>query len=227
MSEGQSMSDIIMEDYPKTELNIIKQAPKRAIYDRELVHKILDEALVIQVGFVVDGRAQIIPMYGVRDGEFLIFHGSRKSRFMKKLSGGTQLCLSVTHVDGLVFGRSAFHHSMNYRSVTIQSEGEIAPTHDKSRLAALVTDKFADGRYEDVRPTAVNEMKATDFLRVAIKNVVAKIRTGDPVDDKEDLTQPYWAGQVGVRMIFDAPKNAADLMRGIGVPQPIVDKYCG
>ena len=215
----------LSKEYPKTEHNIPKQAPKRAVYDREIVHEILDAAYVVQVGFVVDGRPQIIPMYGVRDGEFMIFHGSRKSRFMKKLAGGTKLCLSVTHVDALLFGRSAFHHSMNYRSVVIHSEGEIVAEDEKSRLAALVTNKFVAGRYDDVRPTAANEMKATDFLRVPIENVVAKVRTGDPVDDKEDLITPYWAGQVKISTSFEAPQSSEDLMDGINVPKSIIEKY--
>lgn len=212
-------------NYAKTTQNIVKQAPKRASYDRALVHSILDEAYVIQVGFVVDGIVQIIPMYGVRDGEFMIFHGSRKSRFMKKLAGGTKLCLSVTHVDGLLFARSAFHHSMNYRSVVIHSQGEIVVDADKSRLAALVTDRFVEGRYDNVRPTAANEMKATDFLRVPIENVVAKVRAGDPVDDKEDMALGYWAGEVGIEQIYKAPKSAADLENGVDIPAEIIKKY--
>ncbi len=211
--------------YPKTELNITKQAPKRATYDRAVIHAILDEAFVIQVGFISGGRPQIIPMYGVRDGEFMIFHGSRKSRFMKKLADGLDLCLSVTHVDGLLFARSAFHHSMNYRSVVIHSKGEIVLDAEKGRMAALVTNRFADGRYDDVRKTADNEMKATDFLRVPICNVSAKVRSGDPVDDKADLELPYWAGEVAVKTHFAAPRNADDLMARIKVPRSIVDKY--
>lgn len=214
-----------MNDYPKTELNKVKQAPLRATYDRDIVHAILDEAFVVQVGFVVEGRPQIIPMFGVRDGESMIFHGSRKSRFMRKLADGVPLCLSVTHIDGLLFGRSAFHHSMNYRSVVIHSTGRVAQEDEKARLAVLVTDRFAQGRYADVRGTAANEMKATDFLIVPIDNVVAKHRSGDPIDDKDDLQLPHWAGEVSISQSFAAPRAAADLRDGIAVPQNLMDRY--
>ncbi|MBL1420421.1 MAG: pyridoxamine 5'-phosphate oxidase family protein [Alphaproteobacteria bacterium] len=211
--------------YPKTELNEVKQAHVRATYDRAVVHAILDDAYVVQVGFVVDGRPQIIPMYGIRDGENMIFHGSRKSRFMRKLADGVALCLNVTHVDGLLFGRSAFHHSMNYRSVVIHSVGRLAREDEKKRLAIAVTDRFAVGRYADVRGTAANEMKATDFLIVPIDNVVAKVRTGDPVDDKDDLNLPHWAGEITVSRAFGVPRAAADLKAGIDVPRNLIEKY--
>uniref|UniRef100_A0A2A4YYC2 Flavin-nucleotide-binding protein n=1 Tax=OCS116 cluster bacterium TaxID=2030921 RepID=A0A2A4YYC2_9PROT len=212
-------------NYAKTELNKVKQAHVRATYDREIVHAILDEAYVVQVAFVVDGRPQIIPMYGIRVGETMVFHGSRKSRFMRKLADGVALCLNVTHVDGLLFGRSAFHHSMNYRSVVIHSQGRLAREDEKARLAIAVTDRFAAGRYDDVRGTAENEMKATDFLIVPIDNVVAKVRTGDPIDDKDDLDLPHWAGEITISRRFGAPRAAKDLKAGIDVPQNLTDTY--
>lgn len=214
-----------MNNYPQTELNNVKQARIRATYDREVVHAILDDAYVVQVAFVQDGKPQIIPMYGVRDGETMVFHGSRKSRFMRKLADGMSLCLNVTHVDGLLFGRSAFHHSMNYRSVVIQSQGRLAAESEKKRLAILVTDRFAKGRYDDVRGTADNEMKATDFLIVPIENVVAKVRTGDPVDDKQDLELPHWAGEIAINRSYGAPKGSLDLKAGIEVPQNLKETY--
>lgn len=214
-----------MNNYPQTELNNVKQARIRATYDREVVHAILDDAYVVQVAFVQDGKPQIIPMYGVRDGETMVFHGSRKSRFMRKLADGVPLCLNVTYVDGLLFGRSAFHHSMNYRSVVIKSEGRLALEDEKKRLAILVTDRFAKGRYDDVRGTAAKEMKATDFLIVPIENVVAKVRNGDPVDDKDDLDLPHWAGEITVSRQFGEPRAAADLNAGIDVPRNITDTY--
>lgn len=212
-------------NYPKTDLNKVKQAHVRATYDRDVVHGILDEAYVVQVAFVVDGQPQIIPMYGIRDGENMIFHGSRKSRFMRKLADGVALCLNVTHVDGLLFGRSAFHHSMNYRSVVIHSQGRLAREEEKARLAIAVTDRFAVGRYGDVRGTAANEMKATDFLIVPIENVVAKVRTGDPIDDKDDLDLPHWAGEITVSRAFGVPRAAVDLKAGIEVPRNLIEKY--
>lgn len=211
--------------YPKTELNNVKQAAVRATYDRDIVHAILDDAYVVQVGFVVDGKPQIIPMYGIRVGETMVFHGSRKSRFMRKLADGVALCLNVTHVDGLLFGRSAFHHSMNYRSVVIHSVGHLADESEKAELGRKVTDRFAVGRYDDVRGVAANEMKATDFLVVPIENVVAKVRTGDPVDDKDDVDLPHWAGEISVSRVFGVPKPAADLKPGIEVPQNLLDEY--
>ncbi|PCI85711.1 MAG: hypothetical protein COB24_12230 [Hyphomicrobiales bacterium] len=211
--------------YPQTDLNKVKQTRVRATYDRDIVHAILDEAYVVQVGFVVEGRPQIIPMYGIRDGETMVFHGSRKSRFMRKLADGVALCLNVTHVDGLLFGRSAFHHSMNYRSVVIHSVGRLAREEEKARLAIAVTDRFAEGRYADVRGTAANEMKATDFLIVPIENVVAKVRTGDPVDDKDDLDLPHWAGEITVSRAFGVPRAAKGLKAGIEVPQNLIEKY--
>lgn len=194
-----------MNDYETSPAHRVRQVPKRAIYDRETVHAILDAGYVAHVAFMDEAGPVSLPLFYVRDGESVIFHGSRKSRFMRVLSGGAPVCFTVTHVDGLVLARSAFHHSMNYRSVMAHGVAEAVPEAEKPHALDLFTKRVRVGRPPETRPANKQELKATQVLRLSLVEVAAKVRTGGPLDDPEDMDLPVWAGVVPMRLTFGEP----------------------
>ena len=193
---------MMTQPYPKTPLTEVHRLPKRAAYDRETVHAILDEALVCHIGFTTDeGQPVVLPTAFARLGETIVVHGSVISRMMKVLAGGVPLCLTVSLIDGLVLAKSAFHHSMNYRSVAVF--GTATPVTDPAaKEAALrgLTEKLAPGRWDALRPVRAKEVKATTVLELPLVQVVAKTRSGPPVDDAEDLSWPIEAGVLPLRL---------------------------
>jgi hypothetical protein len=192
----------------------VRRLPSRASYDRATIDGILDEGLVCHLGFVHDGQPFVLPTTYARVGDALYVHGSAASRMLRELRDGIPVCVSVTLLDGLVLARSAFHHSMNYRSVVIL--GVATEVTDASeRLCALeaIVEHVAPGRWDQVRAPNERELKATTVLRLPIVEASAKIRTGPPLDDGEDLGWPCWAGHVPLRLVAGAP--VAD-----GVPPP-------
>lgn len=196
--------------YTKTDRTRLHRLPKRGSYDKATVHAIIDEALIAHVGFCApDGRPVVLPTAIARIGETLIVHGSVISRMMKTLAGGVPLCLTVTHVDGLVLAKSAFHHSTNYRSVTVFGQARVieAPAAKEAALRAL-TDHLAPGRWDHLRPVTAKEVKATTALEIDLVEAVAKVRSGPPVDDAEDLDWPVFAGVVPLRLARDEPVPA-------------------
>ena len=167
---------------------------KRAHYDRETVHAILDCGLVAHVGFVMDGRPMVIPMAYARDGDTLYVHGAKAARIIKHNKSVTA-CLTVTHIDGLVVARSAFHHSVNYRSAVIHGQlRDVTDPIEKEKALILVTNHLLPGRWDEVRPMNKKEFGATGVLALEIEAASAKIRTGPPVDDEADYQLPVWAG---------------------------------
>ena len=194
-----------MSDYQTSKAYRVRQAPKRASYDRALVHSILDEGYVGHLAFMADGMPVALPMFYVRDGDSVLLHGSRKSRLMTHLGDGAPLCLTVTHLDGLVLARSAYHHSMNYRSVMVHGRAERVLGEEKERAMALITARVRTGRPSGERPANAQEAKATEMLRLPLVEVAAKIRTGGPLDDEEDMDLPVWAGVVPMRVVFGEP----------------------
>ncbi len=195
---------------------------KRADYSRETVHAILDEGYIAHVAFVHDGAPVVIPIFYVRDGDSVLIHGSRKTRMFKTLAEGTPLCVSVTLLDGLVLARSWFHHSMNYRSVTVHGEAQEV-TGDDARTAALALfmERIAPGRSEASRWPNKQEMKATMVLRIPLSEAVAKVRTGGPKDEDEDLDLPYWAGVVPIETRHLAPITLRSMQVEVDVPGPV------
>jgi uncharacterized protein len=185
------MSDI----YEPTEQTIVKRLPARGVYDREIVHRILDEALICHLGFAIDGQPFVIPTIHVRVAETIYVHGSPASRMLRTLEQGVPACVTVTHVDGLVLARSAFHHSMNYRSAVVLGTARVVDDPQK-KLAALhaLTDHLMRGRWEDIRQPSPEELRRTLVLEIAIESASAKIRTGPPLDEEEDYALPMWAG---------------------------------
>jgi uncharacterized protein len=179
---------------PRTELHRI---PARGSYDRATVHAILDEALVCHLGFSTREQPFVIPTTFARDGEALFVHGAAASRTLKSLASGIAVCVTVTLVDALILARSAFHHSMNYRSVVVLGTArEVTDRDEKVRALALFVDKVSPGRARVVRAPNDKELRATTVLALALEEVSAKVRTGGPLDDAEDATFPVWAGVV-------------------------------
>jgi len=184
-----------MSDFTPTERTQVKRLPKRGKYERETVFAILDVGFVCHVGFAVDGQPYVIPTNYGRLGDTLYLHGSAASRMLRTLSEGVPVSVTVTHVDGLVLARSAFHHSVNYRSVVILGTARLV-TDPAEKLEALriFTEHVMKGRWDDVRQPTEQELKATTVLALPLEEVSAKVRTGGPIDDEEDYALPVWAG---------------------------------
>ena len=184
----------------------MKRLPKRANYDRETVYRILDTAFVCHAGFSVDGQPYVIPTNYGRSGDTLYLHGSAASRMLKTLGGGVPVCVTVTHVDGLVLARSAFHHSVNYRSVVILGRAQLVedPT-EKMEALRLFTEHVIKGRWDDVRTPTEQELRATTVLSLPLEEVSAKVRTGGPLDDEADYSLPVWAGVLPLGIVAKPP----------------------
>lgn len=209
-----------MAEFPKTERTEITRLPKRGVYDKEIVYSILDEALVCTVAYVNDGQPFQIPTGFCRIGDKLYLHGSVGSFYMRQLAEKKlPVCISVTLLDGLVLARSAFHHSVNYRSVVLFSNAELV-TDDKELYQALevFTNKVQPGRWDDIRQPNSGEWKATMVLSFKIEEVSAKVRTGGPKDDDEDYDLPIWAGVVPLETKRLTPISDPLLKGGINVP---------
>ncbi|MFE7776999.1 pyridoxamine 5'-phosphate oxidase family protein [Streptomyces sp. NPDC057445] len=208
--------------YRTTERTSPTRGRARASYDRELVHSILDEAYVCHLGFVRDGAPVVLPTLYGRIGETLYIHGSTGSRPLRmagQADPGLEICLTVTHVDGLVLARSAFHHSINYRSVVIHGTAHQVTDEEEKRVAldALV-DQVVPGRAHDSRRANPKELAATAVLRLALEEVSAKCRTGGPNDDPEDRSLPYWSGVIPLAHGHGAPLPADDLDPAVELP---------
>ncbi|APU39291.1 MULTISPECIES: pyridoxamine 5'-phosphate oxidase family protein [unclassified Streptomyces] len=208
--------------YEPTDRTVPSRSRDRARYDRETVHSILDEAYICHLGFVRDGAPVVLPTLFARVGESLYMHGSTGSRPLLaagRTDPGLPVCVTVTHVDGLVLARSAFHHSLNYRSVVVHGTARQVTDQDECRTALdAMIEAVAPGRSGDVRPANAKELAATAVIRVDLDEVSAKLRTGPSNDDAEDLGLPYWAGVVPVGRVYGTPVPSADLDPGIAVP---------
>ncbi len=200
----------------------VRRAPKRGVYDRAQIHAILDEALVCHVGFVHEAQPYVIPTLHARVAAVVYLHGSTASRMVRTLASGAPCSLTVTLLDGIVLARSAFHHSANYRSVTILGRATVVASDDE-RLRALraFTDHLVPGRWEHVRPPDRKEMKATQVLALALDEASAKIRTGPPVDDEEDMQRDVWAGEIPLALRAAQPRPDPQLSAGIAVPEHV------
>lgn len=184
-----------MSAFPKTPRTTVRRIPQNAVYDRAAIDAILDEGLICHVGFVVDGLPYVIPMGFARAGDKLYIHGSAASRLLTSLADGVDVCLTVTLLDGLVLARSAFNHSMNYRSVIVF--GKAIPVEEeveKIEALRLFSEHMMPGRWRELRDPKPIELKATLVMSLPIAEASAKVRTGPPVDDEEDLQAPVWAG---------------------------------
>ncbi|MFP3989928.1 pyridoxamine 5'-phosphate oxidase family protein [Streptomyces sp. E11-3] len=208
--------------YAPTDRTVPTRARERASYDRELVHSIIDEAYVCHLGFVRDGAPAVLPTLHGRLSERLYVHGSTGSRPLRmagRPDPGLAVCLTITHVDGLVLARSAFHHSLNYRSVVVHGTAHQVTDLDEKRAALdAIVDQVVPGRSRDSRPADTKELAATAVLRLDLEEVSAKVRTGGPNDDPEDSGLPHWTGVIPVVNGYGTPIPADDLAPGIELP---------
>jgi nitroimidazol reductase NimA-like FMN-containing flavoprotein (pyridoxamine 5'-phosphate oxidase superfamily) len=195
-----------MASYPPNARTQVTRLPKRGVYDQAQVHAILDEGFFCHVGFAVEQQPYVIPTGYVRAGEKLYIHGSAASRMLRQLDKGLQVCVTVTLVDGLVLARSAFHHSVNYRSVVVLGTAHLVLDREE-KIDALrrFTNHIVPGRWDEARQPTDQELKATSVLVLPLEEVSAKVRTGPPIDDEEDYELPIWAGVVPVHMRAGKP----------------------
>ena len=202
----------------QTERTTVHRLPERARYDAETVHAIIDEALICHVGLVAGDAPVVIPMIHWRDGETLYLHGSPAAGMLRNLKNGVRACVTVTLLDGLVMARSAFHHSMNYRSAVVFGTAREVSGEEKLRALDLLVEHVCRGRSADVRPPNEVELRKTLVLALPIEEASAKIRTGGPADDEEDYALDIWAGVIPLRLTPQSPISDDRLRNGIAVP---------
>ncbi len=210
-----------MDTYNKNDRNTVKRVPKRSHYDKKTVHEILDAGFVCQVAFVINDQPFIIPTIYGRDGDTLFLHGAVKSRMMKSLEKGIPVCINVTFSDGIVLARSAFHHSLNYRSVSVFGKAKPVPPEQKNNALKIISDQILKGRWEEARPPTPKELEVTSVLAVEIEDAAAKIRTGPPVDDKADLALPIWGGVLPFTTHIGTPKPDDNTPEDMDLPESI------
>jgi len=213
-----------MNNFPQTARTTLKRLPYRGSYDRELIDQILDEGFVCHVGFVVDGQPFVIPTGYARVGGKLFIHGSQASRMLRTLGKGIDVCLTVTLIDGLVLARSAFHHSMNYRSVVVFGRAmTVADPEEKIVALRALSEHMIPGRWDDVREPNEREVQLTTVLSLSLNEASAKVRTGPPLDDEEDYELPIWAGVIPLQMVADGPIADTRLPINIDAPRYALD----
>lgn len=205
--------------FPQTDRTKLKRLPKRGHFDHETVYAILDEGFICHVGFAVDGKPVVIPTGYARVDDKLYIHGSQASRMLRTLAGGVDVCVTVTLLDGLVLARSAFHHSMNYRSVVVFGRAILVEDPEEKMTALIaLSEHIIRGRWNDVREPTDVEMKLTTVLCLPLEEASAKIRTGPPLDDEEDYVLPMWAGVVPLKLTAGEPIADPRLPEGTPVP---------
>ncbi len=207
------------DSFDKSNRNRVKRMPERGHYDRATIYPIVDAGLICHVGFVHEGQPFVIPTIHARVDDHVYFHGSKMSRLLQVLASGAPVCVTITHLDGLVLARSAFHSSMNYRSATLYGHGEmVEDAAEKWEVLKTVTEHVAPGRWADVRTMTEKEMGATLVARVVIEQASAKIRVGPPKDDEEDYALPIWAGVLPLTQVAGAPIDDPRLLPGLDAP---------
>jgi len=203
----------------QTERTRLRRLPKRGAFDRETVYAILDEAFICHIGFAVDGQPYVIPTGFGRIDDVLYIHGSSASRMLRTLSEGVDICFTTTLVDGLVLARSAFHHSINYRSVVVFGRASlVVDQQEKGNALFAFSEQVVKGRWDDVREPTESELKQTSVLSLPLLEASAKVRTGPPIDDEEDYAMSVWAGVIPLRLVADEPIADPRLPEGIAAP---------
>src|SRR5256714_4326371 len=213
-----------MEQLSQTQRTTLKRLPKRGSHERDVINRILDEGFICHIGFAIDGQPFVIPTGHARAGDKLFIHGSQASRMLRALTEGIDACVTVTLIDGLVLARSAFHHSMNYRSVVVF--GRAALIEDRQeKLAALyaLSEHMIPGRWKNVRAPSEVELQQTTVLSLPIDEASAKIRTGPPLDDEEDYAMNVWAGVLPMRLAVGSPIADPRLPPNIEVPHYVIE----
>jgi nitroimidazol reductase NimA-like FMN-containing flavoprotein (pyridoxamine 5'-phosphate oxidase superfamily) len=212
------------EVFAKTARNKVKRLPERGHYDAATIYPIVDAALICHVGFALDGQPYVIPTLHARQGDSILLHGAKGSRLLRHIQDGGEVCITITLLDGIVLARSVFHHSINYRSAVLFGRGAVI-ANDEQRLQALeaFTERLIPGRWGDARPPSAIELKQTTIVAVPIQSASAKIRTGPPRDEEDDLDLPVWAGVLPLQQSAGAPIADPQLRPGVELPEYIRD----
>ncbi|MBT8067350.1 MAG: pyridoxamine 5'-phosphate oxidase family protein [Gammaproteobacteria bacterium] len=214
-------------DYDLSKKNKVRQLREKAAYDKETVHGVLDSALLAHVAFVEDGQPVVVPMLYGREGEIIYLHGARKARIIRLLKSTGTACLNVTHVDGLVFARSAFNSSMNYRSATVFGSTRLVEEYDeKLHALKVISEATMPGRWDELRASLEKEVKMTGIIELQIETASAKISTGMPEDEDEDYAIPVWAGVLPLESRFTELESDDRLIEGVE-PSEAVRKLQG
>lgn len=204
----------------------LRRLPKRGSHESQVIHEILDAGFLAHVGFSVNGQPYVIPTLFGREEDTLYLHGSAASRMLRELNAGIPACVTVTLVDGLVLARSAFHHSMNYRSVVaFGTARKIESAVEKERALRIISEHLIAGRWNDVRQPSEQELKATAVLEFAIEEASAKTRTGPPIDDEEDYGLPMWAGVLPLEVVSGTPVPDSRLPAGTPLPRYVSSSH--
>jgi nitroimidazol reductase NimA-like FMN-containing flavoprotein (pyridoxamine 5'-phosphate oxidase superfamily) len=210
---------------PSTPRTRVRRVPERGHYDRATIETVIDDALVCHVGFVSDGMPYVIPMACARDGERLLLHGSTASRLMRTLTSGADVCVTVTHLDGVILARALFDNSMNYRSVVVLGRARaITDPDDKLDALRILVERLVPGRWDEAREPSDSELKATTVLSVPLTEASAKIRSGPPQDSEVDLSLDVWAGEIPLTVTSLQAVPDPLLRPGIPVP-PSVERF--
>ncbi len=194
--------------------------PARADYDRDAVNKIIDATPLCHVSYIIDGRPYVTPTLQWREGDTIYWHGSSASRFLRQIVG-KEVCMAITHFDGFVLARSAFHHSINYRSVMLFGEATKIKDAEKNALLQSFVENLIPGRWENLRQMTDQEAKATTVFSMPIDEGSAKVRTGPPGDDDDDYSLPIWAGVLPVSQVLHDPVPDPKNLEGLEVPTHI------
>jgi nitroimidazol reductase NimA-like FMN-containing flavoprotein (pyridoxamine 5'-phosphate oxidase superfamily) len=213
-----------MNNFNPTEKTKVSRLPKRGFYDKDTIYGILDEGIICHVGFIINDNPFVIPTAYVRVDDCIYIHGAKSNRMINAINDGSEACISVTLLDGYVLARSAFHHSMNYRSVVMFGKGKIVEGDDeKMKALKAFTEHVVKGRWDDVRKPTEKEMYTTSVLKFPIEVASAKIRTGPPVDDKDDYDMDVWAGVLPVKTMFGEPIRDEQLKENVPVPGYLIN----
>jgi len=206
----------LSKEYEISKRNKVRQLREKAAYDKETVHAILDSALLASVGFVQDDQPVVVPMLYGREGEVVFLHGARKARVIRLLESTTTACMNVTHVDALVYARSAFNSSMNYRSATVYGSPRLVDDREeKLHALRVITECTMPGRWDELREPLENEIKMTGIIALDIESASAKISTGMPDDEDADYEIPIWAGILPLKSAFTTLENDDRVIDGV------------
>lgn len=206
----------VTDSYSTDKQNKVRQLATKASYDRKTVHEILDAGLMAHAAFVQDGNPVVVPMIFGREGETIFLHGARKARIIRLLEKTDQVCLNVTLLDGIVFARSTFNSSMNYRSVTVFGTPQFVDGNDeKLHAMKIISEHTMPGRWDEVRDSLEKEVKMTGVIAMRISSASAKISTGEPEDEEEDYATPIWAGVLPLTSMLGKLESDSRVLPGV------------
>ena len=213
-----------MPSYEVTERNKVRRVHLRGSYDKDAVFAVIDATPISHVGYVIDGQPYVTPTLVWREGERLYWHGSSASRMLRTVKTGIPVCVTATLFDGWVMARSGFHHSANYRcAMAYGTARALEKADEKDAALKVMMDGLFPGRWEEIRPSTSQELKATTVVTMEIEQASAKVRTGPPVDDDEDYALPVWAGVIPASTAYGAPVDDPKLTPGIGFPESLAE----